>query len=116
MEQTTMEQIMEFLKADKAESEAERKADRAEMRAHHEKMMAGLKRMNAKMDAWLGKMEACREVTRLFGGREGTNSKRDRGGGRSAGSPQGSNRGPNWRAASGREAPQTVEEMGPGRW
>jgi hypothetical protein len=50
MDQSMMEELMEFLKA-----------DRAEMRAHHEKMMSGLKRMNAKLNAWFGKSEACLE-------------------------------------------------------
>jgi hypothetical protein len=61
-----MEQILEFLKANQLEMEAENKAemmarmeaDRRERKAHHEEMMAGLKRLNATADAWLGEVKA----------------------------------------------------------
>jgi membrane protein involved in colicin uptake len=114
-----MEQMMEFLKAiehkreaDKAEAKAEREADKGQSKAERKSDKEMMARMEAKMDSNQEKteaainslqsalegaiktrveMKACREVTRLFGGREGTNSKRDRGRGGAAGSPQGSN-------------------------
>jgi hypothetical protein len=49
MEQNTMEQLMEFMKAQFGSLECK-------MDSNHERMMA-------KKDAWLGKTEACREAT-----------------------------------------------------
>jgi hypothetical protein len=57
MDQSKLEEIMEFLKASQYKMDPEK----AERKAHHEEMMAGLKRMNAKLDAWFGKTEACLE-------------------------------------------------------
>jgi hypothetical protein len=52
MEQNTMEQLMEFMKA----SQEMMARMEAKLDSNHERIMA-------KMDAWLGKTEACREVT-----------------------------------------------------
>jgi hypothetical protein len=90
---------MERLLADNREMKADKEEMMARMDNNKEEMIKAImgasqestEACEDKMDAWLGKTEACGEVTRLFGGREGTNSKRDRVGGGSAGSPQGSN-------------------------
>jgi hypothetical protein len=115
-----MEQMMEFLKAierkreaDKAEVKAEREADKAQSKAERKTDKEMMARMEAKIDSNQEKtetainslrsalegaiktrveMKACREVTRLFGGRGGTSSKRARGHGGVPGSPQGRNR------------------------
>jgi hypothetical protein len=94
--------------ADKAESlanhlkmETVRKADKEEMMARMEaKMDSNQEKMEAAINSHRSalegaiktrvEMQACREVTRLFGGREGTNSRRAKGHGGTRGSPRAS--------------------------